>query len=169
MTHLHTDHAGGLGHFPNSEILVSRLELEKASGALGKLRGFLPHRWPQWFHLRQVEFSQNPFGPFPQSRGLTEAGDVHLVPTPGHTAGHMSVAVEEGDRVVFLAGDSSYTEDLMLRGVVDGVSPDVPAAARTLERINALVSERPTVFLPSHDPASGERLAARRPAVAARK
>jgi N-acyl homoserine lactone hydrolase len=32
MTHLHTDHAGGLGHFPDSEILVSRVELKKASG-----------------------------------------------------------------------------------------------------------------------------------------
>jgi len=30
MTHLHTDHAGGLHHFPKSEILVSRVELEKA-------------------------------------------------------------------------------------------------------------------------------------------
>jgi N-acyl homoserine lactone hydrolase len=166
MTHLHTDHAGGLGHFPNSEILVSSVELEKASGTLGKLRGFLPHRWPQWFRPREIEFSHAPFGPFPQSQALTEAGDVHLVPTPGHTAGHVSVAVEEGDLIVFLAGDSSYTEELMLEGTVDGVSPDVPTAIRTLERINALVSERPTVFLPSHDPGSRERLAVRRAAVA---
>jgi N-acyl homoserine lactone hydrolase len=163
MTHLHTDHAGGLGHFPDSEILVSRVDLEQASGTPGKLRGFLPHRWPRRFRPREIEFSETSFGPFPQSQTLTEAGDVHIVPTPGHTAGHVSVAIEEGDRVVFLAGDSSYAEELLLRGVVDGVSPDVPTAVRTLERINTLVSERPTVFLPSHDPGSGERLAARRP------
>src|SRR5215204_7569088 len=32
MTHLHTDHAGGLHHFPDNEILVTRTELEFASG-----------------------------------------------------------------------------------------------------------------------------------------
>jgi glyoxylase-like metal-dependent hydrolase (beta-lactamase superfamily II) len=28
LTHLHTDHAGGLHHFPDNEILVTRRELE---------------------------------------------------------------------------------------------------------------------------------------------
>jgi glyoxylase-like metal-dependent hydrolase (beta-lactamase superfamily II) len=32
MTHLHTDHAGGLRHFPDTEILVTRTEFEFASG-----------------------------------------------------------------------------------------------------------------------------------------
>lgn len=39
MTHLHTDHAGGLAHFPDSQIIVSRIEIENASGTLPKLRG----------------------------------------------------------------------------------------------------------------------------------
>jgi N-acyl homoserine lactone hydrolase len=165
MTHLHTDHAGRLGHFPDTEILVSRVELENASGTLGTLRGFLPHRWPGWFQPRQINFPSRPFGPFSQSLRLTEAGDVHLVSTPGHTLGHLSVAVEEDDRVLFFAGDSSYTEELMLRGAVDGVSPDASAAALTLGRIQELASQRPTVYLPTHDPGSGERLTARRPAL----
>lgn len=166
MTHLHTDHAGGLGHFPDSEILVSRVELKKASGTLGKLRGFLPHRWPEWFRPRQVDFPSRPFGPFPECLELTEAGDVHLLSTPGHTLGHLSVIVEEDDSVLFLAGDTSYTERLMLGGAVDGVSPDTSAAALTLTRIQELAAQRPTVYLPTHDPASGERLAARRTAAA---
>ena len=49
MTHLHTDHAGGLHHFPDSEILVSRRELAYASGLLGRLRGYPNQRWPAWF------------------------------------------------------------------------------------------------------------------------
>jgi N-acyl homoserine lactone hydrolase len=40
MTHLHTDHAGGLHDFANSEILVSRSELEAASGRRGRLGGY---------------------------------------------------------------------------------------------------------------------------------
>ena len=167
MTHLHTDHAGGLAHFPDSEILVSRVELTNASGALGKMRGFLPHRWPQWFRPRKIDFPSTAFGSFPQSLDLTEAGDVHLVSTPGHTLGHLSVIVEEDDVLLFLAGDTSYTEELMLQGAVDGVSPNTSAAALTLRRIQQLASQRPTVYLPSHDPSSSERLEARRAAVVA--
>jgi N-acyl homoserine lactone hydrolase len=164
LTHLHTDHAGGLDHFPDSEILVSRAELRYASGRAGKLRGFLPHRWPFWFAPREIDFPARPFGPFPESLPLTDAGDVHLVSTPGHTPGHLSVVLEDEEDVLFFAGDTSYTEELMLERAVDGVCTDAAAAARTLERIAELASDRPTVYLPSHDPASEERLAARRPA-----
>jgi N-acyl homoserine lactone hydrolase len=41
MTHLHTDHAGGLHHFPGNEILVTRTELEYGSGLRGRLRGYV--------------------------------------------------------------------------------------------------------------------------------
>ena len=49
MTHLHIDHDGGLEAFPKSEILVSPGELERASGIAGRLRGYLPQRWPKDF------------------------------------------------------------------------------------------------------------------------
>ena len=49
MTHLHTDHAGGLHHFPDNEILVSRAELDYAAGLRGRVRGYPNKRWPAWF------------------------------------------------------------------------------------------------------------------------
>ena len=52
----------------------------------------------------------------------------------------------------------------MLGGVIDGVSPDETVAKATLAQIRKLCSSRPTVYLPTHDPKSGERLAARRAA-----
>src|SRR5262245_30739301 len=48
LTHLHADHDGALAHFPNTEVLVARGELRTASGWIGRLRGYLPHRWPTW-------------------------------------------------------------------------------------------------------------------------
>ena len=70
--------------------------------------------------------------------------------------------VEEDDgRAVFIAGDASYSQDLMLREAVDGVSPADDVARRTLRTIRDFVTSRPTVYLPSHDPDSAERLAAR--------
>ena len=46
LTHLHTDHAGGLHHFPDTEILVGRAEIAYASGFLGRLRSYPNTRWP---------------------------------------------------------------------------------------------------------------------------
>ena len=163
LTHLHTDHAGGLAHFPRAEILLSRTEYDAAAGIGGQLRGALPQHWPAWFAPRLVNFHDQPFGPFASSQPLTRAGDVTLVPTPGHTAGHMSVVVQDGDMTLFFAGDTTYTEQLLLAGAVDGVSLDERTARHTLSTIQQLVRSTPTVYLPSHDPASAARLAARQP------
>jgi glyoxylase-like metal-dependent hydrolase (beta-lactamase superfamily II) len=163
LTHLHTDHAGGLHHFPKSEILVSRVELERAAGRMGRMRGYLNNRFPKWFRPRAVSFRPEAVGPFPESVTLTQAGDVRLVPVPGHTAGQLAVIVDENDGLsIFIAGDSSYSEELMLRGAVDGVAPDEQAARLTLQRIRAYSAAVPTVYLPSHDPESAARLAERR-------
>ena len=163
MTHLHTDHTGGLHHFPETEILVTRTELEFASGLRGRLRGYVANtHWPAWFRPTLLELEPEPLGPFPQSLRLTDAGDVTLVPVPGHTPGQIGVLVDEGDQTVFLAGDSSYTQDLMLRGKVDGVGADDNAERLTHERIRAYATLNPTVYLVAHDPETGARLAERR-------
>lgn len=167
LTHLHTDHAGGLHHFPGAEILVSATEYAAARGLSGKLRGYLPHRWPEGFRPIEWDFKSSsvPESIDLQATPLTEAGDVRIVPTPGHTAGHLSVLVDEGPRTLFLAGDASYTERNLIDGKVDGVSSvggGEATAARTLRAIREFAVTRPTVYLPSHDPDAGQRLADRR-------
>lgn len=162
LTHLHTDHAGGLHHFPATEVLVSRAELEVASGLRGRLRGYPNNRWPSWFAPTVVDLAHHAYGPFPQSLALTKAGDVTLVPLHGHTAGQLGVVVEDGDHSVLLGGDSAYSEDLMLRGIIDGLSPDESAVRLTHERIRALAAQTPTVYLVAHDPQTAARLAERR-------
>jgi N-acyl homoserine lactone hydrolase len=161
LTHLHNDHADGLAHFPHSEILVCRPEFENAKGFAGQVRGFLPQQWPEWFSPHLYDLDERPFGPFERSRPLSEAGDVTIVATHGHTKGHVSVVVEEDGHSVFLAGDTSYSEALMLDGAVDGVTPDVRTAGETLDRIREFTRQRPVVYLPSHDPEAAERLEAR--------
>jgi len=161
LTHLHTDHAGGLHHFPHAEILVSRTEYQLATSFQGRIEGYLSNRWPAWFAPRLLDFTPSPFGPFPSHYTLTKAGDVILVPTPGHTPGHLSVIVQEDEASVFCAGDTSYTQQLLLAGAVDGVSPDDKVAKETIQHIQQYLRTTPTVYLPSHDPASATRLQAR--------
>jgi len=159
LTHLHTDHAGGLHHFPRSEILLSDEELRLATGLAGRLRGYLPDRLPDWFAPRSINFVPEPFGPFDRSQRVTPDGNVVIVPTPGHTPGHVSVIVVDGGVCHFLAGDTTYTQEALVGGQVDGVSPSEAVSLRTMQSILRLAQEHPTVYLPSHDPESGDRLA----------
>jgi N-acyl homoserine lactone hydrolase len=159
LTHLHTDHAGGLMHLTGSKIWIAKEEWRRASGLGGKVQGYLPHRWPKWLEPEFIRFDDRPLGPFPQSMALTQRGDVLVIPTPGHTPHHVSVVVLNSPSF-FLAGDTSYNQRLLLEGKVDGVSPNETIARQTLNCIMALANEQPLVYLPSHDPGSEARLAA---------
>jgi glyoxylase-like metal-dependent hydrolase (beta-lactamase superfamily II) len=158
LTHFHTDHAGGIAHFPNAEFLVSRNEYRSAQGFSGMLQGYLPNRWPEWFAPSFIQFEPKAFGPFEESYAVTDAGDVVIVPTPGHTPNHVSVIVKNDGINYFLAGDTSYSEELLLERHPDGVSPSVAVAVRTMDKILRYAEAEPTVYLPCHDPLSGDRL-----------
>ena len=162
LTHLHIDHDGGLAHFPHGRIIVSGDELARTAGIGGAILGYLPNRWPTWFSPEPLAWEPVPYGPFARSARLTNVGDVIAVPTPGHTPSHLSVIVQDGDEQVMLAGDASYLESTMWKGTIDGVSPDEAAAAATLAAIRKLCAQRPTIYLPTHDPKSAERLDQRR-------
>ncbi len=161
LTHMHTDHAGGLAHFPKSEILVARGEYETARSLIGRINGFLPTRWPEWFRPHLIDFTPQALGTFPASFSLTKANDVFLVPTHGHTTNHLSVIVQEEGTSIFLAGDTSYKQQLMLDQMLDGVSPNAKIARQTLTRIQEYIQTTPTVYLPTHDPEAVERLVKR--------
>jgi N-acyl homoserine lactone hydrolase len=158
LTHLHTDHAGGLAHVVGSRAWVAGGELARATGIAGRVQGYLPHRWPRWWEPEIIRFEARRLGPFDQSMSLTKKGDVVIVPTPGHTPDHVSVVVG-GDVLFFLAGDTSYNQQLLLAGKVDGVSPDPQVARLTHQKILSLAADRPLIYLPSHDPGSARRLA----------
>ena len=161
LTHLHQDHDGGLHHFPNSEFIVSRDEWNFASGFKGRMNGYLNQRWPRGFAPRLVSFDAGPLGPFTSHECLTAAGNVTLVPTPGHSPGHMSVLLHEVDVTIMLAGDTSYTEEFLVNMVADGVGTDINAELETHRKIQTYARAHPTIYLPSHDPDASKRLAGR--------
>ena len=151
MTHLHTDHAGGLYHFPAAEIIVHRKEWIKASGITGLLAGYLPHRWPSWLNPTLIDFGGSKHGPFPNSFSVTKDRKVIIVSTPGHTPGHISVIVEMDGYHYFLAGDASYNQYNMINLKADGVG-EKAQSLETLKKIKLFSAFNPTIYLPSHDP-----------------
>ena len=151
LTHLHADHVDGLRYFPNAEILIALAEFSRTS------RAFC--RWPIWFRPSMlVEYHDGPVGAFSTSHAITRVGDVRLVPTHGHTFGHQSVLVQDGDTDVFIAGDAAFDEGQVQRGEVAGIVADVALARHTLQTIRKHAAERPTVILPTHDPEAAMRL-----------
>ena len=99
QTHLHIDHTGALGHFPNATIVVHARELEAARAsedplASGYVRADYERPELRW---RPAEGELDLFGD----------GTVRLLETPGHSAGHMSLLLElEESGPVLLTADA---------------------------------------------------------------
>lgn len=161
LTHLHSDHACGIEHFPKSEIWIHPPEYAAAQGFGGQVNGYLSQHFPAWLKPKPIEFAQEKFGAFDSSWRVTKAGDVIVVPTYGHTPAHVSVIVQTNDVCYYLAGDTSYSQELLRAKKVDGVSPNATQALQTIETILAFGRATPTVYLPAHDPDNPRRLAAR--------
>jgi glyoxylase-like metal-dependent hydrolase (beta-lactamase superfamily II) len=158
MTHMHSDHAGGIGWFQGAEVLMSETEAKLAFARTGPVNGFLNMHYPAWLDPTLVTFNDGPLESFAASHALTADGRVRLVPTPGHTKGHLSVIVDRGEDLVLIAGDAAYSEHTLLAGTVDGIAEDARAHRDSTHRLRELCRRRPVVTQFAHDPNSAARL-----------
>jgi glyoxylase-like metal-dependent hydrolase (beta-lactamase superfamily II) len=159
LTHLHGDHAGGLGFFPNATFLVARAEYQ---GQIEQPMGAVRSLWPESFKPELIDYSGPALSSFPASLPLTRTGDLVLVPTPGHSYGHQSVILHDTQRSYLFAGDLAFSEAQLRAQGLQGIAQNLDQARTTLTRTLQFVGEQPTVFLPSHDPQALERLQAGR-------
>ena len=119
--------------------------------------------YPKWLKPREVTFGAGAWESFASSASLTRDGAIRIVPTPGHTKGHISVAIEDGDCLIFVAGDASYSEGGLLQGVVDGVAASAAVHRQTTGRIRALCERRAVITQFAHDPDNERRFGERIP------
>jgi len=89
-THMHGDHAGGIAWFKDAEVVMSETEARMALAKTGPLDGYLNMHFPAWLDPTRVTFNDGPWETFQRSHSLTADGRVRLVPTPGHTKGHLA-------------------------------------------------------------------------------
>lgn len=126
LSHLHTDHVGGLPSFVDAEVIVTRTEWARATGLAGRLRGYVPQHWPAGLEPRLVDFDGPAIGPFRASHDLDRDGELVILPTPGHTSGHAALLVRDEGRRLLLAGDLVHAADDLARA-----APEIDAWART--------------------------------------
>lgn len=157
FTHLHTDHIGGIHHFPDSRILIHPGDYRLAQGFAGKVRGYLPHRMPSWLKPDPIVFNGSVVEPFGPTHEVTGDGFVKIISTPGHTPNHVSVLVRENGLSYIIAGDAAYSQKNLAEGRIDGISA-AKAAQQSIDNLRAYCRDNPTIFLPCHDPDAANRL-----------
>ncbi len=164
ISHLHVDHAGGVAQLAGVPILVSAAELALLETPKPEMHGVLAqHIQVAGVELRAVEFTRSPD---PALADFAGAFDIHgdgtlvLLPTPGHSAGSMSLLVRSQDAPpLLLVGDVTYDPALLEAGVVPGTG-EQRTQVDTAARINALAAKLPgLVIVASHDPMAAELVA----------
>lgn len=142
LSHLHIDHAGGVGLFPDATFHVQRRELEFAHWPPVYQRGFyirndfdLPVRWNE----RVGEFD------------LFGDGRIIVFPTPGHSAGHQSMLVRLDGGAVILVADAAYSPRSLSERRLPGILWNPDAMVASWERIEALRDEHDAQLIFTHD------------------
>lgn len=152
QTHLHIDHTGALGHFPNATVVVHERELDAARAAespeaTGYVRADYERpelRWRTW------------------SGNLDLFGDgaVQLIETPGHSAGHTSLLLSlQETGPMLLTADASDNRDQWEGRAHPRALHSRESASRSMEQLRALAQDTGALIVFGHDPENWAGLA----------
>lgn len=158
LTHCHPDHVGGVRDLECERIYISAKEYRLARSLRGRFWGYQPRSLPGPEAVDECVLDDGPHGPFEQSHRFERYPGLSLLPTPGHTAHHCSVALTGDGPTVVLAGDACYDLEHLDRGTADGVATRPRAGKRTLEQLKRWHQREGIILLPSHDPDGPRRL-----------
>jgi N-acyl homoserine lactone hydrolase len=155
MTHLHADHASALSDFPNASVLVCEAEWDAARARDGAWSGYHRAHLDDRLEYRLVRFAAPPgagLDRLEQTLDVFGDGSLRLLPTPGHTRGHMSLLVRLREREALLAGDAIYTLATLRDGKRAFRAVDRRAYEDSVQVLAAYDREHPgALVVPGHD------------------
>jgi glyoxylase-like metal-dependent hydrolase (beta-lactamase superfamily II) len=149
LSHLHYDHAGNIGDFPNAEIVVQRAELAYAAGPAMR-----HHRLSHFYEAEDVSavVRQTFSGRAGIPDGNVElASGFELCLLGGHTRGLQVARVHTARGWVVLACDAShFYENMQERNPFPAIV-DLQQVLDGYERME-LLADSPNHIVPGHDP-----------------
>jgi glyoxylase-like metal-dependent hydrolase (beta-lactamase superfamily II) len=163
-THLHLDHVGWntmkmgdrwVPTFPNARYLIERREM----AALRSLEGALPSE--DGLETISKAMLSDSILPVVEA-GLVDLVDadhrvspsIRLVPTPGHTIGHVSVQITSGEASAIITGDSIHHPCQLAHpdwSIINDFDPG--QSARTREEMFSALAGTQTLMIGTHWPA----------------
>jgi glyoxylase-like metal-dependent hydrolase (beta-lactamase superfamily II) len=144
QTHLHIDHTGALGHFPDATVVVHARELEAARAAdsptaTGYVRADYERPELQW-------------QPSATDVDLFGDGVLRLIETPGHSAGHMSILVSlDRSGQVLLTADAADNRAQWEGREHPRALFSRQQAATSLDRLHRVADETGALIVFGHD------------------
>jgi len=154
MTHLHHDHASGIGQFPDATFLVEQREWA-AAGSGGLVQGYVPKHRDGARDWRTLDLATAPADDgFDHVVDLFGDGSFRLAWTPGHTDGHMSVLLRVDDGDLLLTGDAAYARrSIEERLIPMTITGSQEAYERSLSQVAAWSGAHPEApVVCGHDP-----------------
>lgn len=148
LSHLHLDHAGGVGYFPRAKYVVQRQELHWA---------YVPDFYQKAAYIR-ADFDREVDWLILEGRDdddydLFGDGSLRIWFTPGHTPGHQSLLVRlERSGDFLLSGDSCYTEEILNEDVLPGLVWQPSEAIRSIRRLRQARDALGVQIVTGHDP-----------------
>jgi N-acyl homoserine lactone hydrolase len=148
QSHLHLDHSGAIGHFPNAEYVVQRRELEYAYT-------------PDWFQKPayiRPDFDRDVSwlfldGEHDDGYDLFGDGTVKTLFTPGHAPGHTSIIVTlEESGPMMLTADACYTMDHYNNVALPGLIHSAADCASSVQKIHRAIDALGATLVTGHDP-----------------
>jgi len=155
FSHLHLDHAGGCGEFPNAVYIVQRAEMEYAYTPdffmkAAYIRADFDKPELNWLLLEGKE--EDPFDIFGD-------GTLKTIMTPGHTPGHQSLLVNlEKSGPMLLTGDSAYTEENINEDVLPGLACSMVDCVKSVKKMRNLRRTLGAQIITGHDPIGWAKL-----------
>ncbi|MEZ0214359.1 MAG: N-acyl homoserine lactonase AttM [Xanthobacteraceae bacterium] len=149
QSHLHIDHTGAFGHFPNATHIVQRKEYEYAYtadwfSAGGYIRKDFDKPGIKWFFLD---------GTATDGFDLYGDGTIKVIFTPGHAPGHQSFLITlPNSGATLLTIDATYTMDHWNEKCLPGFMTSAIEVAHSVKKLRMLAEQTGATIVPGHDP-----------------
>ena len=155
LSHTHGDHIGNVSLFPDSTILMQRVEYNWISSPDGtndnvnQLKALARKLLGTPKKLQLVDGDTDIFGD----------GSVTLISTPGHTPGSQSLLVHlKNAGFIILSGDVVHLEANFEKNIVPSLNTDKAASIASMDKVRKMIATYQAKLFINHDKAQSDTL-----------